>query len=334
MSAGPGNSILFETVAEQNAPRLDQLAAAEFELFTRSQFKQRVTSATLNGRPAKASSTVRAGDRIVIEYLPEAEFSMAGEDIPLEILFENDEVLVVNKARGMVVHPGAGNPSGTLVNAFVHHCGIDAEAAASTSGTEAFRPGIVHRLDKDTSGVIILAKTSAALEELSRQFRERQTRKSYLALADGALAGSGVLEGYIRRGDINRVIFIHDPRSGKYAESAWTVLASSPPLADRWPRGLTALRLDPKTGRTHQLRVHCRQLGAPILGDPLYNSRFAAGKAAAGIPLMLHAWKLTIRIPGETTARTFVADVPDDFCRIAREAGILDEILAAGEDRR
>ncbi len=340
-------SLHFETLAELASPRLDQSAASEFELFTRSQYKQRVLHASINGRPAKASSTVRAGDRIAIEYLPEIEISMEGQDIPLDILFENDDVLVVNKDRGMVVHPGAGNPDGTLVNAFIFHCGgsppspsANGDAAPSPDDGAAFRPGIVHRLDKDTSGVIILAKSARALEELAAQFRTRETEKRYLALCDGHLSGEGVVRGFIRRGDVDRKRFIHDDSRGKIAETRWRVTGMADADSELWPRGLSALVLEPKTGRTHQLRVHCLHLGAPILGDPIYNTRFRNGSPKIGngtvlindIPLMLHALSLRIRLPGESDPRTFVAPIPPDMLNIASEAGIGDAFLSISGD--
>ncbi len=321
-------TLQFHITAEGECSRIDRFISEEFELFTRSQYKARVVSATINGRPAKASSSVAAGDRIALEYLPEKTYSLAPEDIPLDIIFENDDVLVVNKNRGMVVHPGAGNPGGTLVNAFIHHC----NPVAKLTTSEQFRPGIVHRLDKDTSGVIILAKNSAALEFLSAQFRNRTAEKTYLSLADGELCGSGRVSGFIRRGDGSRVLFIHDENRGKSALSEYRVLASTGPSPE-YPKGLSLLCWKPLSGRTHQLRVHSKHIGAAIVGDPLYNPRFRrrdgqSGAQFSDTPLMLHAISLSILLPGESDKRFFTADIPADIKNRVSAAGFMTELEA------
>ncbi len=303
-------SLLFETTVESPWDRLDQCAAEEFELFTRSQYKSRVLGASVNGRPAKASKKIANGDIVIMEYLPEQLFSLEPQDIPLDLLYEDEDCLVVNKARGMVVHPGAGNPDGTLVNAFLHRCG-------GGPGVD-FRPGIVHRLDKDTSGVIILAKSSEALEFLSKQFRQRTTEKRYLAILDGILSRRGEVGGRIRRSTGDRKRFIWDAHRGKDAFTSYNLLAKGAVAAraGAGKRQLSMVEFFPRTGRTHQLRVHAVKLGAPIYGDPIYNKR------SGGSQLMLHAYSLTIRVPSLNEARHFTAELPRDMRDFMSDAGL------------
>lgn len=338
------DSIRFETRVEQDAPRLDSLASREFELFNRSQFKQRVLQAYLNGKKAKASSSVKAGDLLCIDYLPEVQVSLEPQAMELNVIFENSDVLVVNKPRGLVVHPGAGNPDGTLVNGFLHHClnpprngptqissainsnqsnispwGDESGPPASTGDGE-FRPGIVHRLDKDTSGVIILAKNSSALEHLSSQFRNRETRKQYAAIVEGVFSGSlqGDIRGYIRRRDRQRILFCHDDSQGKAAHTSYRVLDQNR------DSGTSLMALTPHSGRTHQLRVHMQHIGHPIAGDPLYNRKRYTH------PLMLHALSLRILLPGEDTPRLFTADIPEDMIKTADACGLNIRLVETG----
>ena len=301
-------SVLFETIAENSSERLDICATHEFELFSRSQFKHRVLFATVNGKPAKASLSIKAGDHIRVEYLPERSCSIEAEDIPLNIIYEDQNVLVVNKIRGMVVHPGAGNPASTLVNAFLFHCRLCPKESDFQEEQAIFRPGIVHRLDKDTTGVIILAKNDSSLEFLSRQFRERQTKKQYLALVAGYLSEGGEIRGYIRRSTRHRTRFVHDEQRGKSAHSLFRPLANT-----QAPVATTLMELSPVTGRTHQLRVHMQKLGHPILGDDLYNPR------PGGFPLMLHAQSLSIELPAGRGLQTFTAQLPADMKKICTQ---------------
>ncbi|AHC15266.1 RluA family pseudouridine synthase [Salinispira pacifica] len=350
------DSIRFETRVEQDASRLDSLASREFELFNRSQFKQRVLQAYLNGKKAKASSSVKAGDLLCIDYLPEVQVSLEPQAMELNVIFENADVLVVNKPRGLVVHPGAGNPDGTLVNGFLHHClhgsrlgptqinsaqsnsdpinnpqsnsnqmksspGGEKSGPPGSAGDGEFRPGIVHRLDKDTSGVIILAKNSSALEHLSSQFRNRETRKQYTAIVEGVFSGplQGDIKGYIRRRDRQRILFCHDDSQGKAAHTSYRVLDQNRET------GTSLVALSPHSGRTHQLRVHMQHIGHPIAGDPLYNRKRYTH------PLMLHARSLRILLPGEDTPRLFTADIPEDMIKTSEACGL--NIRLAETDR-
>ncbi len=292
--------------------RLDAFITDELALFPRSQLKQRLVLLRLNGKEAKPAKKVKAGDVIEIVYSDPPPLSLEPEPMDLDVLFENDDVIVVNKPAGLVVHPGAGNRSHTLVNGLLARC---APLMGAFPG-QPLRPGIVHRLDKETSGVIIAAKHPAALESLARQFRKRRAKKLYIAFVSGRMRErSGRLETLIARDRTHRQRFValrpggEGPARGKRAVTAWRVLRE-------WEReSLVALK--PATGRTHQLRVHLRYLGCPISGDALYGK----GKKAEGERLMLHAWKLKIVLPGEKRARVFVAPPPPDFKERLRRNG-------------
>ena len=302
-------------------PRLDVYITDHLKLFPRSQLKQRLARLSLNGRPVKPGKRIKSGDRIEIVYTDLPPTVLEPESMKLDILYEDDDVVVVNKPRGLVVHPGAGNRGHTLANGLLAHCAGLERAFPD----QPLRPGIVHRLDKDTSGVIIAAKHPRALEYLARQFRLRRTRKLYVALVAGKPgARSGRVETYIARDRSHRQRFIalggDDGRAALIRRDEW---GRVPVEEHKPPRGKPALTeyrvvreykdcslvyLKPRTGRTHQLRVHMKYLGCPILGDPLY----AKGRTAAG-PLMLHAYKLKIRLPGDGKTRVFTARPPRDF---------------------
>jgi 23S rRNA pseudouridine1911/1915/1917 synthase len=291
--------------------RLDRFVAEHMGLFTRSQAKARVAALRVNGEAARASRRLRLGDRVTVEYRDQPAEDPAGgmpaaEAIPLAILFENDQVAVIDKPQGMVVHPGNANRSGTLVNALLAHCRGLAEAFG---GLEA-RPGIVHRLDKDTSGVIVVAKNPAAHEYLARQFRDRRVRKLYLAMVRGGPRGdAGRVDRSIARSRRDRTRFATVATGGRRAVTDWRVL-------HRYD-GCSLLLLAPRTGRTHQLRVHLRLLGTPVLGDPFYGGVDAK---FPGATLMLHAWKLRITLPGELAPREFRAPLPGRFRALLRKA--------------
>ena len=272
--------------------RLDKYLAEGLGICPRNQLQQRGRDFLLNGREAKPSRRVKIGDRIAFVLDDPPKSHLEAEDIGLDILYEDDQVLVVNKAQGMVVHPGAGNRQGTLANALLFH--VDGLKA----GDE--RPGIVHRLDKETSGIIITAKNDEALEYLSAQFREKTTEKAYLAVVvGGPEEKEGRISTCIGRSKRDRKRFDVLKGRGKPALTRYRVLA-------RYD-GYSFLLLRPETGRTHQLRVHMRHLGCPIAGDPLYGLRRDPTPS-----LMLHAYTLRIRLPGGES-RSFRAPMPRRF---------------------
>jgi len=266
---------------------------------------------TLDGKALKPSFKVLGGESLVVRWEDLPEVSFGAEDIPLDVLYEDELVIVLNKARGMVVHPAHGNWSGTLVQGLLHHVKELSDNFEEEEGSE-IRPGIVHRLDKDTSGVLITAKTPEALEFLAAQFRDRSTEKTYLAVLKGSpKTESGLVEGYIGRDPKNRQRFAAvGPHQGKPAVTAWYVVARVP--------GYTLIRFRPHTGRTHQLRVHSLSLGAPILGDPIYAR---TDPKWPGAPLMLHAAELAIALPGDRGRRVFKAPLPEDFQAVLRDLG-------------
>jgi 23S rRNA pseudouridine1911/1915/1917 synthase len=298
------------TEAERGQTRLDVYAASVLGLLTRSQIKSRNLKAVVNGKAVKLSRLVKTGDRIVLTWDERPPLELTPENIPLTVIHEDAACIVVNKPQRMVVHPGAGNHSGTLVNALLWHR-LGGETAAGCPLPElpqqdGTRPFIVHRLDKDTSGVLIAAYTEDALDFLSRQFRDRSVKKTYIAIVAGIPPHDrGVIDTCLCRDSRNRKIFMTSEKAGKRALTRYKRLRS-------WTDGSVAyslLALRPHTGRTHQLRVHLRHIGCPILGDPLYNKKDPRHPDAT---LMLHALSLEITLPtGER--RKFKAALPERF---------------------
>jgi 23S rRNA pseudouridine1911/1915/1917 synthase len=308
------NHRLDHLVPDLDTPvRLDKYLSDVLTLFPRSQYDRRGVEATADGKTAKPSLKLEGGETLTLFWndLPEPTFG--AEDIPLDVLYEDNEVLVVNKPRGMVVHPAHGNWSGTLAQGLLHRVQNLAENFEDEENSEV-RPGIVHRLDKDTTGIIVTAKTPAALEFLAAQFRERTTEKTYVAVLKGVpKAPSGMIEGWLGRDPKNRQRFASvGPSQGKPAVTEWTVLASASKCA--------LVQFRPHTGRTHQLRVHSVVLGFPILGDPIYARPDTRAPEA---PLMLHAARLAITLPSGVR-HLFSAPLPQDFRAVLDVLGFPD----------
>ena len=289
------------TGPESGSSRLDSFISGHITDMTRSRAQSviRAAQVTLNGRVVlKTGQAVNPGDQVVVS-LPVARPSvLVPQAIPLEILFENKDVLVVNKAAGMVVHPAVGHPDGTLVQAALAH----APNMAGVGGD--LRPGLVHRLDKDTSGVIILAKTDQAHAQLGDQFRDRSVSKTYLALCDGEPpAPEGIVDAAIGRDNHNRKrMTIVPDKKGRKSQTRYRVRKAFD--------AHTYIEAFPVTGRTHQVRVHLAFVGCPIVGDVLYGRKRPSLKVKRQ---SLHAWRLSISIPGETEARQFEAPIPADI---------------------
>jgi len=246
----------------------------------------------------KSGQKLEQGSRVEIHIPPPVPSGLVGEDIPLDIVFENDDLLVVNKPAGMVVHPAAGHDTGTLVHAVL---GYDPEIEG-IGGEE--RPGVVHRLDKETSGLILLAKNDHTHRWLQEQFRLREVEKTYLALVDGAPpTPSGRVEASIGRDPSHRKkMAIMPPGKGREAISEYVTLESF--------EKHTLLEFHPHTGRTHQIRLHCMFLGCPIIGDKIYGHRKQSVELDRHF---LHAVRLKIVLPGEKKAQTFEAPLPDEL---------------------
>jgi len=256
----------------------------------------------VNGEPAKKAGQMLERDFIIeVHVPPSVPAHLVGEKIPLDIVFENDDVIVINKPAGMVVHPAAGHDSGTLVHAVL---GYEPDIQG-IGGQE--RPGVVHRLDKETSGLILLAKNDKAHRWLQDQFRLRNVEKTYIALVDGKPpAPSGRVEAAIARdGSHRKKMAIVPEGKGREAISEYRTLES-------FPRH-TLLEFHPLTGRTHQIRLHCAMLGCPIVGDEIY------GRKRSSIALnrhFLHAQKLKITLPDERQPRTFDTELPKELTRV------------------
>ena len=294
------NSTRIELVVSTNEAklRLDQFLVKRLPEFSRSRLQQLIRDGfvRLNTLTTRPRQIVRGGDQIELTEPPLEKIETLPEPIPLEILFEDNDLMVINKPSGLVVHPGAGHREHTLVNALLNHC----TALSGIGGKE--RPGIVHRLDKETSGCLVVAKNDAAHRELSKQFAARTVEKNYLALVAGKLRKpAGVIEEKIGRHPVHRQRMSASAARGRAAKTEYRVVRSS----DR--ASLIECRLH--SGRTHQIRVHLHHLGHPVLGDKVY----APGLAKNFPRQMLHAWKLGFRHPRTEQWKSFEAPLPDDF---------------------
>ncbi len=278
------------------AARLADLSRSRIQTLIREQFIQ------LNGHPAKPRDSVKIGDSITI-VIPEAvPLEAEAQDIPLNILFEDEHMVVLNKAHGIVVHPAPGNPDGTLVNALLHHC---RGKLSGIGGVE--RPGIVHRLDKDTSGCIVVAKSDIAHQSLVGQFAGRTMEKLYLAVTQGIpKPAKDSIFTHIGRHPVNRQkMAVVNPPGGKTAITDYEIL-----FADA--ATLTALVLcHLHTGRTHQIRVHLHHKGTPLVGDPIYGKPSKTSEQTGR--LMLHAWRLTLDHPISNERLHFEAPIPTEY---------------------
>jgi 23S rRNA pseudouridine1911/1915/1917 synthase len=287
--------------------RLDRFLANKLPEYSRSRLQQLVRTGfvRLNGATTRPRHLVRRGDKIELTKAPLEKIDNQPEPIPLEVLFEDKDIIVINKPPGLVVHPGAGHRQHTLVNALLSHC----PTLSGIGGKE--RPGIVHRLDKETSGCLVVAKNDWAHRELSRQFAERRVEKIYLALVAGKLRKeAGVIEEKIGRHPVHRQRMSVASARGRPAKTDYRVVCSGDQAS------LVECRL--YSGRTHQIRVHLHHLGHPVLGDKVY-----AAHLAKNFPRhMLHAWKLGFRHPCSGESKSFEAPLPDDFAtamKIIRE---------------
>jgi 23S rRNA pseudouridine1911/1915/1917 synthase len=288
------------TYSGDEAPRLDKFLTDSLVDFSRVHAQGFIDEGkvNVNGRvKTKAALRLNTGDTIQVEVPEVITEELLGEAQDLSIIYEDESVLVVNKPAGMVVHPGAGNLTGTLVNAAVSHF-----PALKDVGEQA-RPGVVHRLDKDTSGVIILAKTEAAYHHLVKQFKSRRTEKTYLALVDGVPpTPTGRIEANVHRDERYRQkMAVAYEGKGRRAVSEYSTVKN---YANH-----TLLEVKPLTGRTHQIRVHLAYIGSPVAGDQIYGRRKLS---IPGERFFLHAHKLKIELPDGKT-REFMAPLPKEL---------------------
>jgi 23S rRNA pseudouridine1911/1915/1917 synthase len=298
--------------SEYDGQRLDRFLVSVLEQQSRSQIQKLIADGrvTVARRDARANLSVREGDRVSVEIPAVAPARVESEALPLEILYQDADVAVLNKPPGMVVHPGAGHPSGTLVNALLHH--ID---DLSGIGGE-LRPGIVHRLDRGTSGVMVIAKNDAAHQELARQFHDREVEKEYIALVWGVVQAGRRIDAAIGRDPGNRQKMSARARHARDAVSRITRAHHMP--------GLTLCQVAIHTGRTHQIRVHLSAIGHPIVGDPLYGGvhRRVPGDIRAVQRLerpFLHAARLVFNHPRDGRRMEFTAPLPDDLTAVLEE---------------
>jgi 23S rRNA pseudouridine1911/1915/1917 synthase len=294
-----GETRLFEAAAADRGERLDVFVAGRAPELSRSRVQRLIADGlvSVGGRPVKANYKLQPGEEVSLTVPPPEPVAVEAEAIPLDVLYEDAEVVVVNKPRGMVVHPAAGNWRGTLVNALLARCGD-----LSGVGGEV-RPGIVHRLDKDTSGVMVAAKSDRAHASLAKQIKDRTAGRRYLALVHGSVqADEGLIDAPIGRHRTDRKKMAVDAGHGREARTRFTVL-------ERF-NGYTLVKCKLETGRTHQIRVHMAYIGHPVVGDPKYGPRSSPFNIAGQA---LHSAELSFRHPASGAEMVFTAPLPGDM---------------------
>jgi 23S rRNA pseudouridine1911/1915/1917 synthase len=302
--AAPAGEKFFITLSHGFGQRLDVFLASHLRELARSQIQKLIAGqkVRLNGTWTKASHRLREGDVVEVELAEGKENRLLAENIPLNIIYGDDHIIVLNKPAGLVVHPGAGVTQGTLVNALIYHFpGIERVGHPE-------RPGIVHRLDKETSGVMVVARSENAYTELKRQFKAREVEKIYLALVWGRIqVEEGKIDWALGRHPKHRERISIRTRKPRAALTLYSVKK----VVD----DLTLLEVKPVTGRTHQIRVHFAAAGHPIVGDGRYGGRDKTGKYAR---LFLHAWHIVFTHPVSKTLSEFYAPIPQEFQDIIR----------------
>ena len=306
------SKLIIDVSDEETGERIDSFLSGKTE-FTRTRIQQLIKdkNITVNGKATKSSYKIEENDEIAIE-VPEAETTeIKPENIKIDIVYEDSDIAVINKQAGLVVHPAHGHYSGTLVNAILYHIkdlsGINGE----------IRPGIVHRLDKDTSGLIVIAKNDKVHTALTEMFQEKKIRKTYLAILKGKLNKSeGKVVTQIGRDKIDRkkMTVIDDITKGKNAITNYKVVSQN--------NLFTLVKVNIETGRTHQIRVHMRHLGYPILGDSVYGRKDNEKRQ------MLHAYKLEFLHPVTGHQMEFTGEIPEDFQKALKKSDLkIDEII-------
>jgi 23S rRNA pseudouridine1911/1915/1917 synthase len=293
---------VYRFVVEKSAVRLDKYISEKCPKLSRSQAQKLIDGGyvTVNDRAAKAGLKLNAGDRVEVVMPPPSPSPLSPEAMPLKILYEDADLLVVDKPAGLTVHPATGHPGHTLINAILAHFPHLADMG------DSLRPGVVHRLDRDTSGVMLVAKNSAAQLNLAEQFKSRSVTKAYLVLVKGHLTPErGIIEADIGRhpSDRKRMAVV---RQGREARTEYTVV--------KYLDNYTLLEVRPQTGRTHQIRVHLAAIGFPVVGDAVY------GVESPHLSRQfLHAYKLGFRLPSTGEYVEFTSELPEDLERALRE---------------
>ena len=292
----------YELTVDAPGERLDRFVAARCPGLSRTHVQELIAAGlvTVNGRPARSSLKPGPGDRVHVTVPDEPPSRLLPEEMPLDIVYEDSEVLVIDKPAGLTVHPAPGHPGHTLANAILNYLPALAEDTAS------LRAGLVHRLDRDTSGLLVVAKNRAAQADLSDQFKSRTVSKSYLVLVRGRLSPeSGAIEANIGRDPRNRQRMAV-VAGGREARTGYRVL--------RYVRGYSLLEIKPETGRTHQIRVHLAAIGFPVVGDATYGVR-----SPHVARQFLHASRLGFRLPTSGRYVEFESPLPPDLARALEE---------------
>ncbi len=286
--------------------RLDSWLSGELDGFSRSHIQKLIEEGriTVNGKNTKANFRLKAGDVVQITVPPPERLDISAEEIKLDVLFEDEDIIVINKPKGMVVHPGAGNYSGTLVNALMRHCG---DSLSDINGV--IRPGIIHRIDKDTTGVLVVAKNNAAHEALSERFKVHDINRVYVALVEGIIREErGRIDAPIGRHPADRKKMAVNIKNGRRAVTHFTVL-------ERF-RNATLVELKLETGRTHQIRVHMAYIGFPLIGDTVYGKSSDKYRISGQA---LHARLLGFVHPRTGEYMEFRSEPPEYFSKLIDE---------------
>lgn len=288
----------FNVTSQEAHLRLDKLLSLHFPEHSRTYFQFLIDQGCVlvNGKSVKKRTAPKEGDEIEVCFLLTPEISLEPQDIPLDILYEDEHLIAVNKPASMVVHPAVGHPKDTFVNALLFHC-------RGLEGSDPLRPGIVHRLDKDTSGILLAAKTAMAHAKLVALFSERQIQKHYLAICVGT-PKEGLIDAPIKRHPVHRKEMAVNLAEGKEAKSICRVIAKN--------ESLSLVEIELLTGRTHQIRVHMNHLGTPVLGDAVYGSA-SANKKHQPKRQLLHARQLAFNHPITGAALKLTAPIPSDL---------------------
>ncbi|MDR2017556.1 MAG: RluA family pseudouridine synthase [Syntrophobacterales bacterium] len=305
------NNNRFSIIADEEGKRLDVFLSEKLSI-TRTRVKGMIEGGhvRLGGKVPKSSAKLRKGAALEGEIPPEEPFSLTPEAIPLDILYEDEYILAVNKPDGMVVHPSFGHKEGTLVNAALAYLGEERLKGDEETEIPNHRPGIVHRLDKGTTGVILIAKDIRTQEKLSSLFKDRAVRKTYRAIVEGVMKrDEGIIEGHIGRHPVERKKMAVVKEKGREALTWFKVIERM--------KEFTYVEVYPKTGRTHQIRVHLAHIGHPVVGDEPYGKK---ARRLAGRPL-LHAYAITFGHPAKDGTVSITAPVPED----------MEEFIAAHE---
>ena len=298
----------IQLTAEESGERIDALLARTYPALSRSLIQKCIEAGavTLNGKSVKKNARGGAGDVLLFSFPETAALPIEAQNLPLDIVYEDNDLIVVNKARGMVVHPAPGHPDGTLVNALLYHCG---DSLSGIGGVQ--RPGIVHRIDKDTSGLLVAAKNDFTHQGLSAQLSDHSLFREYEAVVNGAFREvSGTVDRPIGRHPVDRKRMAVTEKNSKRAVTHWTLLASY--------RGYSRILCRLETGRTHQIRVHMASIGHPLLGDGLYGAK-CPDKGLEG--QCLHARRLRLIHPRTGAEMVFEAALPEYFTGVLAKLG-------------